>query len=178
MNNTVFAPGRRAAVIFVVVASTFLSAQTKRPLTHRDYDAWRSITSQQLSRDGKFLAYGLFPQDGDGEVVVRNLQTGAEWRQPAGARPEPGRPDPLAGLVTEEGPPPQRNVTIEFSPDGRTVVFSTFPTKDEVAKAKKEKRKPEDMPKAGIVVMGVNSGAVARIANVKSFQVAETAGNV
>src|SRR5260370_30033766 len=113
MNNTVFAPVRRAAVIFVVVASTFVSAQTKRPLTHRDYDAWRSITSHQLSHDGTFLAYGLFPQDGDGDAVGRNLQTGAESRQPAGARPEPGRPDPLAGLVTSDGPQPPSTVPIE-----------------------------------------------------------------
>ena len=34
-------------------------AQTaKRPLNHKDYDGWRTIASQHLSADGKFLAYG------------------------------------------------------------------------------------------------------------------------
>jgi hypothetical protein len=28
-----------------------------------------------LSRDGKVLAYALFPQEGDGQIVVRNLAT-------------------------------------------------------------------------------------------------------
>src|SRR2546426_4948545 len=55
-------------------------AAAKRPLTHNDYDSWRAIQGQLLSRDGKFVAYALVPQDGDGEVVVRNLASGVEWR--------------------------------------------------------------------------------------------------
>src|SRR5207244_314193 len=56
----------------------------KRPLAHRDYDSWKSIAPVTLSRDGKFLAYGLFPQEGDGEVIVRNLTSGKEFRYKAG----------------------------------------------------------------------------------------------
>ena len=47
----------------------------RRPLNHHDYDGWKSINGQRLSNDGKFLAYGLFPQEGDGEVIIRNLAT-------------------------------------------------------------------------------------------------------
>ena len=61
------------------------SAQ-KRPLTHNDYDSWRTIQTPRLSRDGKFLAYALTPEDGDGEIVVRNIGTGTEWRYGIGAR--------------------------------------------------------------------------------------------
>src|SRR5262245_3036455 len=58
-------------------SSNQTSAQTtaKRPLTHQDYDSWRSIQGQTLSRDGKFIGYALIPQDGDGEIVVRNLRS-------------------------------------------------------------------------------------------------------
>src|SRR5207249_9141059 len=59
----------------------------KRPLRHSDCDSWRSIQSPQLSPDGKFLAYALTPQEGDGEVVVRKLVSGVEWRFPRGSRP-------------------------------------------------------------------------------------------
>ena len=76
----------------------------KRALTHQDYDGWRSIQGQTLSRDGKFIAYAAVPQDGDGEIIVRNLATGAEFRSPRGWRPPPFpnqrtlrcRPTPLA----------------------------------------------------------------------------------
>src|SRR6516164_10101893 len=88
-------------------------AQSKRPLNHTDYDGWRAIVGERLSNDGKFLVYGLFPQEGDGEVVIRNLVTGKEQREPAGMRPQPA-----AAPVAEEGPPPEaRGVTLAFSAD-------------------------------------------------------------
>src|SRR5262245_18710186 len=98
------------------------AAQSKRPLNHHDYDSWRSITSQKLSNDGKFLAYGLFPQDGDGEVVIRNLVTGKEQREPAGARPAAAP----AG-DGEEAAPVARSISLAFSQDSKTLVFSVFP---------------------------------------------------
>jgi len=61
-------------------------AAAKRPLTHQDYDAWHSIVSEQISRDGKFVAYAYMAQDGDSEIVARNLASGAEWRAPRGYR--------------------------------------------------------------------------------------------
>src|SRR3954471_3029200 len=112
-----------ASLLLVSVAF----AQTKRPLNHNDYDSWRSIVGQKLSNDGKYLAYGAFPQDGDGEVIIRNLVTGKEQREPAGARPAPTPPTP-----GEEGPAPEtRTVAISFSSDSKTLVFSAFPTKAE-----------------------------------------------
>src|SRR5215471_4719907 len=116
---------RSAFVAMVLIFSLPASfAQTKRPLQHTDYDAWRSISGQQLSPDGNFLVYGLFPQEGDGEVIVRNLKSGSEWREPAGARPEPPRPN-QATLVEEE-PPVQPSITVHFTPDHHFVAFSTF----------------------------------------------------
>ena len=61
-------------------------ASAKRPLNHNDYDSWRSIQAPQISRDGKFVAYAYMPQDGDGEIIVRNVTTGVEWRAPRGYR--------------------------------------------------------------------------------------------
>ena len=45
--------------------------QSKRPIAFSDFDGWKSIQSQELSRDGKYVAYALMPQVGDGEVVLR-----------------------------------------------------------------------------------------------------------
>ena len=60
----------------------------------------RSITNQVLSKDGKLLAYAVFPQEGDGELVLRNLATGQEKREPVGALPPP--PDPSAEAPEEQ----------------------------------------------------------------------------
>src|ERR1044072_6096502 len=70
-------------------------APTKRPITHQDYDSWRSIAAQQISREGKFVAYAYVPQDGDGEIVVRNIATGVDWRAPRGDCPPAPPPDHL-----------------------------------------------------------------------------------
>lgn len=162
--------GAGLAASLLLLAAAF--AQTgKRPLNHKDYDGWRSITGQKLSNDGKFLAYGLFPQEGDGEVVVRNLVTGQETRHPAGARPQPA----LAG-ASEEGPAPEaRGATITFSADSKTLVFSTFPTKADTEKAKKDKKTGDAAPKDGMVIVNLASGQTARVERIKRFQMPDKA---
>ncbi len=158
----------RIPLCALLLVSAVLAQTAKRPLNHHDYDGWRSITAQRLSPDGKFLAYGLFPQEGDGEVVIRSLVTGKEQREPAGVRPAP-----VPAAAAEEGPPPEpRSVIIAFSADSRTVVFSTFPAKADADKARQDKK---PAPKDGMVIVDLASGKATRIDRVKRFTMAEKA---
>lgn len=145
----------------------------KRALTHQDYDSWRSIVAQQVSRDGKFVAYAYVPQDGDGEIIVRNIATGVDWRAPRGYRPPVPPPDEstpnAAELIAEQA----RLLRPVFTADSRFLVFGTEPAKAEIAKAKKEKRKPEEMPKNGLSIMDLSNGTVTSIEKVKTFRVPE-----
>jgi dienelactone hydrolase len=133
-------------------AGSFMRAQPaphKKPITHDVYDGWKSIQGTKLSRDGVWLAYALVPQDGDGELVVRNLKTDVEYRAPRGK-------DPV------------------ITPDGRFVVFAKAPLKTDVDKARKAKKKPEEMPKAGVGVVDLANGRVTTLAeHVKSFRLPE-----
>ncbi|MBK5255858.1 MAG: S9 family peptidase [Vicinamibacteria bacterium] len=149
------------------------AAVTKRPLAHRDYDSWRSIATPVLSRDGRYLAYSYMPQEGDGDLVVRDLKTGREQRYGAGALPPPPLPDPDAN---PDAPPPVRNVRISFTGDSRYVVCTTYPLKADTDKAKKEKKKPEEMPKGGLVIVDLTTFESSSIASVKSVQVPSKAG--
>ena len=153
-----------------------LQAQTgaKRPLTRGDFDAFRGISGQKISPDGRHVAYGWFPQEGDGEVVVRELASGTEIREPAGERPQPLPPDPEA---TEAAPPVQRTSTIQFTADSQWVIFTTFPSRAETDAARKAKKRPEDMPKAGLVLIDLRSKAVQRLTGVKGFQLARDAND-
>jgi len=154
-----------------LLVSVSLAQTAKRPLNHHDYDGWKSIAGQQLSADGKFLAYSVFPQEGDGEVVIRNLVTGKDQHETVGARPVVE-----TAAVPEEGPPPPpRGVTMAFSADSRTLVFSTFPAKADTDKAKKEKKTPGQMPKDGMVIVDLATGKATRVERVKRFQMAERA---
>lgn len=168
-------PTRR--VFLLVVGCLFAAfAQTaKRPLTLKDFDSWRSISAQQLSRDGQWLAYSYMPQEGDGDLVVRNLSTGREYRENVGATPPPPLTNPAE--LGPEAEPPRRNITIAFTSDGQFVVASFFPGKAAVDQARKERRRPEDAPKGGMLTIRLADGAVTRVENVKSFQVPAKGGS-
>jgi dipeptidyl aminopeptidase/acylaminoacyl peptidase len=164
------------ALLAASFAYSFGQQQTapgKRPLRHQDYDSWHSIQAPQISRDGKFVAYAFMAQDGDSEIVARNIATGAEWRAPRGYHPPVPPPDDPGANIAEFQATQARLTRPVFTADNRFVVFSAEPTKAEVAKAKKEKKKPEDMPKNALGIIDLSSGQVARVERVKSFQVPE-----
>ena len=155
----------------LIATATLLLAQTApRPLTHDDYDTWRNIATPQLSRDGRWLAYAWMPQEADGELVVREVATSREHRVPVGALPPPALPSPDEN-PNPEAPPPVRNIRIAFTSDGAFAVASTYPTKADATAARRAKKKPEEMPKGGLVVVRLADGEVTRVADVKSFQV-------
>jgi hypothetical protein len=56
------------------------------------------------------------------------------------------------------------------------LVASTFPRKEEMDKARKERRRAEDMPKQGLLLMKLGSGETTRIERVKNFQVPSRGG--
>lgn len=155
-------------LILVIFAGVPLLAD-KRPLTHKDYDSWRHIQNQQLSANGKYLAYAVFPQSGDGEVIIRNLDTGIELKQPAGELPPPPAPN-FANPQAEEAPPQAPGISIKLSSDDSTAVFLAFPTHVEVTAARRAKKKPDEMPKGELVVVNLASGQATRTPRVLSFQ--------
>ncbi len=138
--------------LLLVVSASLLLAQAKRPMTYADTDAWRSISGQKLAANGSWLGYGLFPQDADGEVILRNLASGTELRVPAGLRPPPPAADP-----DREGPAVQRTTQLAFSPDAAFAAFTTFA--------------PKAQPKAkpGLVIVNLKNSTPLRLEDVKSY---------
>ena len=164
----------RRCLAFVILCWGWLSvdAQTaKRPLSHRDYDSWRTIQAQVLSRDGKFLAYSLMPEEGDGVLVVRNLATGQEVQENCGSAPPAG--ENTSEEVPAEGPPAQRTIRISFTHDGAFVVASAFPQKADTDKARKEHKRPDEMPRESMIIVNLATLSATRINDVASFQVPE-----
>jgi len=134
------------AIALVCLVSGGIAGQQKRPISHDVYDSWKSIQGTKVSRDGTWVAYALNPQEGDGELVVRNLKTSVEHRAPRGR-------DPV------------------FTPDGKFVVFAKTPLRADLDKARRAKKKPEEMPKAGVGFVDLANGRVTTLAeHVKSFR--------
>ena len=143
-----------AALVLVLAAplgELAAQAPAKKPVSYDAYDGWKAIQGTKVSRDGAWLAYALVPQDGDGELVVRNLKSGAETRHARGKDP-----------------------AITF--DDRFIVFAIAPPKADVDKAKKDKKKPEDMPKSGLGILNLATGEVVTAERVKGFKLPEESG--
>ena len=86
------------------------------------------------------------------------------------------RPAPTPPTPGEEGPAPEaRGAILEFSTDSKTVVFSTFPAKAEIDKARKDKK---PAPKDGMVIVDLASGKATRIDRVKRFAMPEKASGL
>jgi len=153
----------RFLVGLVVLAGLLTAAEptsAKRPLSHADYAAWQSIQAPTLSPDGRYVAYAIAPQEGDGEFVLFDRDSQKEIRQPRGSRATVAVP---AG--TKAGPiGPSSHL---FTPDSRFVLFPIYPTK-----AERDKNKAlADQTDLGILEIASNK--LMRLASIRSFQVAE-----
>ena len=153
--------------------STPATPAAKRPLSLDDFDAWRSLASPTLSRDGRWLAYSFMPQDGDGEVIVRELATGREQRLPVGALPPPPtQPD----SANPDASPTLPTIRLAFTADSAHLVASTYPAKADLAAARKAKKKPDEMPKPGLLYLHLATGKSTTVASVKNYQLSTRTG--
>ncbi len=139
--------------LLVAAAGLSVQTQTKQPVPYTAFDNWKSIPQQsaRLSRNGAWLVYAITAQEGDGELVIRNLKTGAEKRHARGTAP----------VITA---------------DDAFVVFTISPAKADVDKAKKDKKKPEEQPKPGLGIHNLATGDLFTANRVKSFKVPEESG--
>src|SRR5262245_40356906 len=157
--------GALAALQWTLTAQT--PAVAKRPLTYDVVDSWKSIQGTRLSDDGQWLAYATTAQGDDGELVVRNLRSGQEFKQPRGTAPA-------------------------FTPDGRFVVFTIAQPKAEeekenAANANEEpsgaepeqgqgrgrgNNRPRE-PKTGLGIMTLPDGQAKTFDKVGSFKLPE-----
>jgi dipeptidyl aminopeptidase/acylaminoacyl peptidase len=137
----------------------------KRPLTYDVVDYWRSIQGTRLSDDGQWLAYATTAPGDDGELVVRNLRTGQEFKHARGMSPQ-------------------------FTLDARFVVFTIAQPKaeeereseaaaaagepaTETAGASRGRGNARREPRTGFGIMALPDGQVKTFEKVGSFRIPE-----
>lgn len=99
------------------------AASAPRPIELPDILSWKRLAGAVISNDGQFFAHRIVPNEGDGEIVLRRLKDGREWRFPIGEAAAVGGGDMV------------------FSDDGKWFAFASYPTFKEAKKLKKD-RKP------------------------------------
>ena len=130
----------------------------KRPPNYYVVDYLKSIQGTRLSDDGQWLTYATTAQADDGELFVRNLKTGQEFRQPRGTAPQ-------------------------FTPDAKFVVFTIAQAKAEEEKdteasaaAGSEPGRGANArrePRTGFGIMSLPDGQVKTFDKVGSFRIPE-----
>jgi dipeptidyl aminopeptidase/acylaminoacyl peptidase len=129
---------------FLLLLSLYVSAQ-KKPLDHSVYDGWQSVAERTISNNGKFVAYTINPQEGDGTLVIQSFDNGFKKEIPRGY-----------------------NVTI--SEDSRYAIFKIRPFFKDTRDARIKKKRPDDMPKDSLGIIELGSDSITKIARVKTYK--------
>jgi len=145
---------RIATFLVCFILTNALYAQTpKRPLTAADYDRWESVRAEKISNDGRWIAYQVDPQEGNGRLEV------ADASRKATVRTFP------------------RGYMAQFSPDSKFLVMRLKAPIADTRKAKLKKKKADEMPKDSLLVMNLGTGATTKLPNIKSFMIGKEAGS-
>lgn len=126
----------------------FLSAQLQ-PLTHDDYDQWKSIGAYVSTHEGDLLAVQTDPQQGDSHVDLIQVRNGRRV------------------VRLERATDPQ------FTSNGQWLFVKISPPYDEVRQLKLKDTKKEDMPKDHLVRVNTRNGQTDTLFNVARFEVHE-----
>lgn len=139
----------RTLVLPLLLVALWGTAQTpKKPLTHEDYDRWKTLSGQQLSPDGQWLFYTLRPLEGDVTLMLVNTQSSQE-------------------RVIERGTSPQ------FTADSQYLVCIIVPKQEEVKQAERERKKPEERPQNSLFILNLRTGEETTLPRVQSYTMAD-----
>ena len=75
-------------LLLFLLTAAFESDTEKKVLNLEDYPLWKQIVSVELSDDGKWMTYGLRPNDGDPTLFTKQLLGESEHEIPNGVNPK------------------------------------------------------------------------------------------
>ena len=134
-------------VLCSLIIVTIASAQ-KKPLDHSVYDRWESIGERVISNDGKFIAYTIQPQEGDGRLIIQSADNRYKKEIPRGY-----------------------NVTI--TDDNKYVIFRIRPFFKDTRDARIKKKRPDEMPKDSLGLLTLGQDSIIKVPRVKAYKVPE-----
>ncbi len=135
----------KSFLIALALLPAFSFAQTKKPLTHDLYDGWKSVGERFISNDGNYIVFAVNPQEGDGELVIKNVKTGYIKTIPRG----------YGAVITE---------------DSRYAILKIKPPYQDTRQARIKKKKPDDMPKDSLAIVVLGADSIVKVSRIKSFK--------
>lgn len=139
---------RKSILTLGLLCFVALAFAQKKPLTHDVYDDWKSLTSVNISNDGKWAGYRINPQVGDAVLELKNLDTNETIRVDRVSR-------------------------YSFSSNGQYVAAEIKPEYLKTRELKLKKTSAAKMPKDSLYVINLATGDMKKVARVKNYQLPE-----
>ncbi|HKL67200.1 MAG TPA: hypothetical protein VJ877_04850, partial [Bacteroidales bacterium] len=142
---------KRILLVLFLVFPAMVYGQ-KKALDHSVYDKWERLSSSNVSDDGKYVSYEINPQEGDGILFLYETRSGDKNSF-------------------------ERGNGATFSAGNDYFVYQIKPEYELTQQAKRDKKKPDQMPKndMGIKILGKDD--VRIIERVKSFKLPDKEGD-
>ena len=120
---------------------------SRRPLEHKDYDVWNTMSSSAISNDGNWVMYRLQNGAIEGEATLyfQSTTPGKEYVIP-------------------------RGTDARFSSDSRFAMYLITPEKTKVKKLQKQKKEKHEWPKTRLQILNLEKGTLINVENVRSFK--------
>jgi len=132
------------SAVFLLYLPLFLLAQ-KKPLDHTVYDVWQSIGERAITNNGKYVAYVINPQEGDGVLVVQSADSSYKKEIP-------------------------RGYTITLTEDSRFLICKIKPLFKDTRDAKIKKKKADEMPKDSLAILQLGTDSLIKKPGVKNYK--------
>ena len=138
---------KRFLTLFLLTALALNAGAQKKPLDHDAYDGWQAVDGTALSPSGKVITYAVNPQEGDGTLYFR--------------------------ITEKKG---ARTIVIPRGYRARLLDNDTYavclikPEFQKTRRAKIKKLTGDKLPQDSLAIINLNTGAIRKFPNVKSFQ--------
>ena len=124
----------------------------KKALGHDDFDNWKSVRNQGISRDGNWSAYSVDPQEGDGVLTFYNTKTRKRIEIPRGYK-------------------------AKFTADSRWGVALIKAEYAKTRKAKIAKKKDSELPQDSLAIVDLSAMTVTKVGQVTDYKIGRDGGD-
>ncbi len=143
---------RNIFIPLLLLGAATVAVNAKKPLDHNAFDSWKEAINNGFSRDGKWCAFQVNPQEGDGMLTFYNTESKKR-------------------IVIERGYRPS------FTADGRWGVALVKPWFENTRQAKIDRKKGFDLPQDSLAIVDLKTGSVEKIADVISYRLGKEGGS-
>lgn len=138
-------------LILLAALLTLPAFAQKKALSHEDFDAWKSVRNQAISRNGEWMAYSVDPQEGDGILTFYNTKTRKRVDIPRGYK-------------------------AMISADAKWGIALVKPEFAVTRKAKIDKKKDSELPQDSLAIVDLKTLKVTKFGDVTEFKMAKDGG--